>query len=502
VISVVFMAADGCKPVPGFGGRFSRRIPANLDDFRTVLQWRTMSERYDFVVLGSGPAGEKAATQAAYFGHRVAVVERKPDPGGIAVSDAGIPTKTLRETALYLTGFRQRQVYGLALALDAGLKLERLRARTAELRTIMVAAVRANLDRMKVELIHGQGRLEPGLRVRLAGTDRVLEARAILIATGSRPAHPPAIPFDDPAVSDSETILEIETLPKRLVVVGGGAVGCEYASIFTALGSEVTMLEASNRLLSFVDPELATMLAETFRGHGMKVVLGTPLERVVRTGETLSVTAGGKSFEADHLLFAGGRVGNTGDLGLDAAGVTVDPKGRIVVDAHYRTSAEGIYAAGDVIGPPALASVSQEQGRVAACHAFGIPFKDAVDPLAPVGVYSVPEVAMAGMTEEAARAKGIDVEVGRGLFVRNTRARIAGATDGMVKLVFRRADHVLVGVHVLGDIAAELVHLGQLAISRGEKIDYFIHATFNVPTFTEAYKYAAYDGLQRLAAGT
>ena len=461
-----------------------------------------MSERYDLVVLGAGPAGEKAATQAAYYGKRVAIVERRSYPGGIAVSDAGVPTKTLRETALYLTGFKQRDVYGLSMSLDASLKLERLRSRTGELFTLMTGVIRQNLDRMGVELIHGEGTLVGGRRVRVktAAGERMLEGDFVLIGTGSRPHHPSNIPFDDPGVDDSEGIVKIEKLPRTLAVIGGGAIGCEYASIFAALGVQVTLLEVTDALLNFMDREISKTLAEIFRVHGIRVELGVQVERVARDGDQMVVHFPGRSaLGVDHVLFAGGRVGNTEGLGLAEAGVELDAKGRVKVDAHFRTSAPGIYAAGDVIGPPALASISQEQGRVAACHAFGISFKDAVDPLPPLGVYSVPEVAMAGLTEEAAQARGIDYEVGRGFFARNTRARIAGATEGLVKLVFRRSDRVLLGVHVLGDIASELVHLGQMVVAQGRTIDHFIHSTYNVPTFTEAYKYAAYDGLQRLA---
>src|SRR5919197_5595 len=322
-----------------------------------------MAERFDMVVIGSGPAGEKAAAQAAYFGHRVAVGEQAPRPGGAAVSSAGIPTKTLRETALYLTGFRRRDVYGLQLHLDPEATLARLRSRTA-------------------------------------------------------------------------------------VVVGRGIVGCEYASIMTALGVEVTLV-GGGRLVEFVDAELSGLLAAGFERLGMRLLLG---------------------------------------------------RGRLLVDAAYRTGVPGVYAAGDVIGPPTLASAAMEQGRVAACHAFAIPFKETVNRWRPYGVYSIPEVAMVGLTEEAAAAAGVDYEVGRGWFADNARATIAGARDGLVKLVFRADDRRLLGVHVLGDTAAELVHVGQMVLHQGGGMDHFIHTTFNVPTQSEAYKYAAYDGLQRLAA--
>jgi NAD(P) transhydrogenase len=461
-----------------------------------------MPERFDLVVIGSGPAGEKAATQAAYFGKRVAVVERRATPGGIAVSDAGIPTKTLRETALYLTGFRHREVYGISLALDAKLKLERLTRRTAELRELMTEVVFENLRRMGVAFVHGAGRLGPDRTVIVAapGGERVLEAEVVLIATGSRPHHPDGLPWGDPGVSDSERILTLDRLPRSMLVVGGGAVGCEYASIFTALGVEVVLAEAAPQLLAFADREMAEALAAIFVKDGMRVKLGACLDGLTRAGDRLVATFRGGGTEAvGHVLFAGGRIGNTEGLGLAEAGVDIDAKGRVRVDGHFRTTAPGIYAAGDVIGPPALASVSMEQGRVAACHAFAIPFKGEVDPLPPVGVYSVPELAQVGLTEDAARATGVAVETGRCPFAKNTRARIAGTTDGLVKLVFRRDDRVLLGVHIVGDIAAELIHVGQIATAEARPIDWFIHHTFNVPTYTEAYKYAAYDGLQRVA---
>jgi NAD(P) transhydrogenase len=462
-----------------------------------------MSDRFDFVVIGSGPAGEKGAAQAAYFGKRVAMVERSALPGGATVGNAGIPTKTLRETALYVTGFRQRDVYGLSLQLDPRATLNRLRSRTAEVIATMTASVRLNLDRHGIELIRGAARLAgEGLAVEVTSPegDRTLTADRILIATGSRPLHPAGVPFHDPDVHDSETILGLDRIPRTMVVVGGGPVGCEYASIFTALGVEVTLVDSADRLLPFLDREISLLLAGTFTGMGMRVELQSGVATISRDGDALTVDlADGERLEPEKVLFAAGRAGNTEGLGLEEAGVKLDDRGRIMVDSSYRTSVHGIYAAGDVIGPPGLASVSMEQARVAACHAFGIEFKDMVDPLPVYGVYSIPEVAMVGLTEEGAAAAGLDVETGRGWFSQNARAQISGSTDGVIKVVFRRADRVLLGVHILGDIAGELIHLGQAVVHEGGTIDHFINATFNVPTRSEQYKYAAYDGLQRLA---
>jgi len=408
----------------------------------------------------------------------------------------------LRETASYLTGFRRRDTYGLSLQLLPALALERLLTRTAEVIATRTASVRANLDRQGVQLLRGQARLGPGPSVIVragGGSEHTLQAGVILIATGSRPLRPPEIPFDDPDVHDSESIISLDRIARTMVVIGGGPVGCEYASVFTALGVEVTLLDLADRVLPFMDAEISDVLARAFAGMGMRLVLGSGAGRVERVGGELRVTlAGGGRLHPEKVLFVAGRAGITEGLGLEQAGVETDARGRIVVDDTYRTTAEGVYAAGDVIGPPALASVSMEQGRVAATHAFGIPFKHTLDPLTPYGIYSIPEAAMVGMTEQAAKGAGIDCEVGRGWFEHSPRAQIVGATEGLIKLVFRRDDRRLLGVHIVGEIAGELIHHGQAAIGAGEPIDTFIDRTFNVPTFSETYKYAAYDGLQRL----
>jgi NAD(P) transhydrogenase len=462
-----------------------------------------MTESFDFVVIGSGPAGEKAAAQASYFGKRVAIVERSPAPGGAAVSHAGVPTKTFREAALYMTGFRHREVYGLSLELTQEVVLERLRSRTEEIVETMTEAVRLNLARHEIELVHGEGRLGPDRTVIVRGgdgTERVLEAEAVLIATGSRPLRPTLVPFEDPDVYDSERILFMSRIPESMVVVGGGAVACEYASILNALGTRITLVDPGPRLLPVFDAELSEALVDVFRREAIEVRLDERLASVLREGDRLAVTfGGGDVLHVEAFLFAAGRIGNTENLGLEEADVKVDARGRILVDSNFRTGAEGIYAAGDVIGPPALASVSMEQGRVAACDAFDIPFKETVDSVAPFGVYSIPEVAMVGLTEHAAAGLGIEVETGRWLFADNTRAVIAGSTQGMLKLVFRRDDRRLLGVHILGELASELIHQGQLVLHHEGTIDHFIHTTYNVPTWSEAYKYAAYNGLQRLS---
>jgi NAD(P) transhydrogenase len=308
------------------------------------------------------------------------------------------------------------------------------------------------------------------------------------------------VPFEDPDVHDSETILTIERLPERILIAGGGPVGSEYASIFSALGVQVTLVDRGARLLPLLDGELSQALADNLRRSGARLILGGTVESVGRDARGLVVRVDGEVLRPDVVLHAVGRTGNIEGLGLADAGVEVGDRGRIRVDRSFRTTSEGIYAAGDVIGPPGLASVSMEQARVAMCRAFGISLKGSVDPLVPTGIYTLPEVGMVGLTEEAARAAGEDVETGRALFADNPRARIAGTTEGLVKLVFRASDRRLLGAHILGEEATELIHIAHAMLHSGATVRELIDATFNFPTRADAYKYAAYDALRHLEA--
>lgn len=460
-----------------------------------------MEERFDMVVIGAGPAGEKAAAQAAYFGRRVAVVERERSLGG-ALAASAMTTKAMREAALYLTGFQRRHLYDAAIELDPQALIDRLRVRAERVASAMSESVAQNLERHHVELVRGDARLGPDRTVvvsRAAGPDRILSGDVVLLATGSEPFHPAGVPFDDPDVLDSETARALDRPMGSLLVVGGGAVACEYASIFMALGAEVTLVDRGPHLLPFLDAECSEVVADCFRSSGMTVLQGTGVADVERHGSELVVrTSDGGEHRPEKVIFAAGRTGCTEGLGLGEAGVTVDDRGRITVDEQYRTSAPGIYAAGDVIGPPALASASMEQGRVAACYALGIPFKKTVDPLTPFGVYCVPECAMVGLTEAQAAERGHRAVSGRSRFVDNSRAAIAGTTDGLLKLVVDAGTRRVLGVHVVGDGATELVHQGQAVLHFDGTVDYFIHATFDVPTMSDAYKYAAYDCLREL----
>lgn len=466
------------------------------------MRGREPARHFDFIVIGSGPAGEKAAAHAAYFGKRVALVERSTHVGGVPVSSAGIPTKTLREAALYVTGFRRREVYGVRAELESAAALQVLRQRTEDVTRLAEEQVRTNLHRHQIEVLHGIAVLAGSGVVRVSlnsGGEMVLHGDAILLATGSRPFHPPGMPFDDPDVHDSNTVFKLDRPVTSIAIIGAGAVGCEYASIFTALDAKVWLIDGAARPLQFMDEEISQLFAESLARMGATLLLPDRVESVERDAEGLRVTlSSGDVLRPGQVLFAAGRLGNTEGLGMEAAGVKLDDRGRVIVNERFETSAPGIFAAGDVIGPPALASVSMEQGRLAAAHACGTGQTDAGAYLPTFGVYSVPEVAMVGMTEAQAADQGIDYEVGRGAFSGNTRATIAGATEGMVKLVFRRDDRRLLGVHVIGEIASEVIHLGQAVIHHGGRIDYFVHAAFNIPTWTDAYKYAAFDGLGRL----
>jgi len=447
---------------------------------------------FDLVVLGGGPAGEKGAAQAAYFGKRVAIVERAPAPGGAAVHTGTLPSKTLRETALFLSGFRQRELYGLAVTLKADLAVPKLLSRKDTVRELEVERIEANLARHKVELIHGEARVTDPHTI-VAG-DRTITSEIILVATGSSPFQPPNIPFGK-QVADSDTILELDELPKRMVVIGGGVIGSEYATMFAAMHVKVTLLEGRDRLLPFLDAEMGDRLQGAMKSLGVDIKLGASVEKVTLDDDVNVFLKSGEMIECDKLLVASGRSGNTKGLGLEALGVGVDKRGYVQVDENFRTKVDSIIAAGDVIGFPALASTSMDQARVAVCHAFGFTYKKQVSHLLPYGVYTIPEVSCVGFSEEQAREKKIDYVVGRALYVDNARGKIVGDKEGVIKLLFERDSRKLLGAHCIGDKASELVHIGQAMIALGGTVDTIIDMVFNYPTLAEMFKYAAYDAL-------
>jgi NAD(P) transhydrogenase len=461
-------------------------------------------DAFDLIVVGSGPAGEKGAAQAAYFGKRVALVEKSAALGGASVHTGTLPSKTLRETALYLTGFQHRRLYGMTLEVDRDASLRQLMGRIRTVTDLQVAQIDRSMQRHDVTIVHGEAAfVGPNeVEVRAAGAPtRRLRAPYFLVAPGSSPHRPDGVPFDDPDVEDSDTILDLDRIPLSLAVVGGGVIGCEYACLFAALGTAIIVIEGRGTLLGGLDAEMSAGMKTSLERSGHEVMLGDAVELISRVpnGPLRIALKSGKVLQVDKVLYSAGRAGNTKGLGLDKAGITMDARGRIMVNAHFQTAQPHIYAAGDVVGNPALASVSMEQGRVAVCHAFGLPYKTRVAPLTPFGVYTIPEISMVGATEEELKAKGVAYEVGRARYEHNARGQIIGETDGTLKLLFERESKRLLGVHIIGDRATELIHIGQMVMSTNGTIDVFIDSVFNFPTLAELYKYAAYDGLGRLA---
>jgi len=461
-----------------------------------------MSDTYDLVVIGGGPAGERGAAQAAYFGKRVAIVEREPEPGGTAVHTGTLPSKTLRETALLLSGHRQRNLDGLLVDLDPEMTVTRLLERKDAVRRLELERIHTNIDRHGIDLVPGTGRLIDPHTVEVIpadGATRRLTARVILVATGSSPYRPPGIPYDDEDVHDADGILRIHRLPSSMAVIGGGVIGCEYACMFAALGVQVHLIDPRPGLLPFLDTEMGERLAAAMRSYGITLHLEHSFEHVVRepTGLTCALSSG-ETLLVETVMVAAGRLGNTHGLELPAIGVEVDARGYVKVDEDFRTAVVGVYAAGDVVGFPSLASVSMEQGRVAVCHAFGFTYKRQVSDLLPYGVYTIPEVSCVGLGEEEAARRGLDVVAGRAFYRDNVRGQIMNDRDGMVKLVFDRPTRQLIGCHCIGERASELVHVGQAVIVLHGTVETFIEMVFNHPTLGETFKYAAYDALAQL----
>jgi NAD(P) transhydrogenase len=461
-----------------------------------------VTETFDLVVVGSGPAGEKGAAQAAYFGKRVALVERAPHLGGAGVNTGTVPSKTLRETALYFSGLRQRGLYGIDYTVKQDITVRDFMYREHEVVHTLRELIAANLDRHRIERVPGQATFEDPhtLRVTAAGgPERRLSAPVVLVATGSRPDWPEGVGRDPARLYDSDSILHMRGIPRSMAVVGGGVIGCEYATMFRALGVEVTIVGGQDRLLPFLDREIADRLRLQVELLGVRVRLEAAVDEVrLDAPEVILHLRGGEDLPAECVLFATGRLGATDGLALDKAGLAAGPRGHLQVNEHYQTAVPHIYAAGDVIGFPALASTSMEQARVAMCHAFDLKYKSRVSPLLPMAIYTIPEIAAVGETEESCRAKGIPYGVGRAFYRDNSRGQIIGDLSGLLKLVFSSTDLRLLGVHILGEMASELVHVGQSCLLFGGTIDVFIQSVFNYPTLGEAYKYAAYDGLGSL----
>jgi NAD(P) transhydrogenase len=455
---------------------------------------------YDLVVLGSGPAGEKGAATAAAFGKRVAIVESDPYVGGASTNTGTLPSKTLRETALALSGLRARDLYGVDLSLRREATVGDFLYHENRVKTKERSRVLDTFHRGQVDLHRGYGRfLDPHtIAVQdMEGNTSTLRTEKVLIATGSSPIRPPEFRFEDPRIHDSDEILSLDRLPRTLAVIGAGVIGAEYACTFAALGAKVYLLDGRDILLPFLDREISEALVASLERSGIQF---HRREKVLRCDDSNEdfidlICESGFHLQVDQVLVAAGRRSNTEKLNLPAAGISPGPKGLIAVDKCYRTSVPHIYAAGDVIGFPALASTSAEQARVAMCHAFDFGFRFNMGPLLPTGIYTIPEVSMIGETEEALREKGIEYVAGRASYADNARGEIIGDTSGFLKLLFRKSDMKLLGAHAIGEQATELIHIGLVAMMTNSGAELFDHTCFNYPTLGDLYKVAAYDAM-------
>ncbi|KAA9152666.1 Si-specific NAD(P)(+) transhydrogenase [Amycolatopsis acidicola] len=457
---------------------------------------------YDLIVIGSGPGGQKAAIAAAKLGNRVAVVDRADMVGGVCVNTGTIPSKTLREAVLYLTGMNQRELYGASYRVKQDITIADLLSRTQHVIGREVQVVRAQLLRNHVDLLNGVGTFADAHTVAVTGAHRgdrsTITGEKIVIATGTRPARPDQVDFDAARVLDSDEILQLEEIPSTLVVVGAGVIGIEYASLFAALGSRVTVVEQRERMLEFCDPEIVESLKFHLRDLQVTFRFGEKVANVaVSDHATMTTLVSGKRIPADAVMYSAGRQGMTGELNLAAAGLEADHRGRLAVDEHYRTPVEHIYAVGDVIGFPALAATSMDQGRLAAYHAFGEPAHE-LGALQPIGIYTIPEISYCGATEAELTSSSVPYEVGVARYRELARGQIAGDSYGMLKLLVSTTDRKLLGVHVFGSGATELVHIGQAVMGCGGTVDYLVDAVFNYPTLSEAYKVAALDATNKI----
>ncbi|WP_173094641.1 Si-specific NAD(P)(+) transhydrogenase [Actinomadura verrucosospora] len=454
---------------------------------------------FDLLVLGSGPGGQRAAIAAAKLGRKVAVVDRREMIGGVCINTGTIPSKTLREAVLYLTGLNQRELYGQSYRVKDDITVADLGMRTQHVISRETDVIRSQLARNHVTVLPGTGRfVEPNAVVVTGGREQKVTADKIVIATGTRPARPDSVAFDEKTIIDSDGIIHLDHVPETMVVVGAGVIGIEYASMFAALGTKVTVVERRDRMLDFCDLEIVEALKYHLRDLAVTFRFGETVASVERMAHgAITVLESGKRIPADTVMYSAGRQGMTDDLQLEAAGLDADRRGRIKVDEHYRTEVPHIYAVGDVIGFPSLAATSMEQGRLAAHHACGEPVSDIID-LQPIGIYTIPEISFVGRTEDALTEAKVPFEVGVSRYRELARGQIIGDSYGMLKLLVSPEDRRLLGVHVFGTGATELVHIGQTVMGLGGTVDYLVNAVFNYPTLAESYKVAALDAMNKM----
>ncbi|MDZ4752989.1 MAG: Si-specific NAD(P)(+) transhydrogenase [Phycisphaerae bacterium] len=463
--------------------------------------------RYDLVCIGSGPAGEKAAMMAASVGKRVLIVERESMPGGAMVNTGTIASKVLRETALLCSAFRRRPMPGIEFSLDRTVSFRRFLARKTLVQLEEHDRIERSIDRHGIDVLRGTARFAGEHCVEVTKPDHstcVVKSDFVLIATGSRPHRPGNVDFNHPAIVDCEGILQLDAMPASLIVVGGGVIGTEYACIFAEMGVPVTIIEPRDALMPFLDSEIRDVMTSRMRGLNIELVFNAAPDAAFGQADGSGAVRlkDGREFAATNVLWSLGRVGNTDVLDLPTIGLEADSRGLVKVNATYRTSVPWVFAAGDVIGFPALASTSLEQGRIAACTMFELPYKERLAATVPIGIYTIPAVAAVGLNEQEARAKGIDVVVGRARYRNNPRGRMLGDDQGLCKLVFDAADRRLIGASIVGEDATEQIHVAQTAMAFNGCIDFFLEMCFNYPSLGELFKYAAIDAAATLAART
>ncbi|MDR3624290.1 MAG: Si-specific NAD(P)(+) transhydrogenase [Chlamydiales bacterium] len=461
-------------------------------------------EKYDLIVIGSGPAGEKAAVKAAYFGKRVAIIEKEKRFGGAGINTGTLPSKTLKETALFFSGKYEKGLFGVDRTLKHQATVDDFMFRKNYVVTSEGDEVHRNLNRHRVDIYKGIASFEDSHTVKITGeASNTIYGESIIIATGSYPFHPQDIPFDGKRVHDSDTILDITRIPQSICIVGAGVIGCEYVTIFATMGSKVYLINRTDAILPFIDKEITSNLIHSMEKDDTEILFNESVKSINLPDsdrEFLRIgLESGKWLHVDMFLFAAGRNGNTKDLQCEKAGITVGKREQLTVDDHYRTNVPHIYAVGDVIGFPALASTSMDQGRVAVTHIFNTGDLDNLAKVIPYGIYTVPEVSMVGVTEEEAIEKKMNYCVGRARYGDMARGKIMGAVEGIMKIIFTRDDLVVRGVHVIGPLATEIIHYGLSLVENKKTVMHVISTVFNYPTLHDLYKYASYDGLGNLS---
>ena len=462
-----------------------------------------MENAYDLIVIGSGPAGQRAAIFAAKMGKRAAVVESREVVGGACINTGTIPSKTMREAVLHLSGYNYKSIYGMNYRVKEKITMSDLAFRVQHVIKTEVDVTEAQLSRNNVDMLVGIGSLVDANHVKVTNSrgSNVYETKNVLIATGTKPASSPKVPINGRSIINSDQVLELPALPKTMIVVGGGVIGVEYTCMFSALGVRVTLIERRPKLLEFADQEIVEALSYHLRDTRVTMRLGEEVESVeeLPDGTVVANLESKKRVTGDALLYAVGRQGNVDELNLASVGLEADSRGRVAVDKDFRTKCPNIFAAGDVIGFPSLASVSMEQGRIAAARAFGDETVLSNPSFYPYGIYTIPEISFIGKTEEQLTEEDVPYEVGVAYYREIARGQIRGDTTGRLKLIFHRETHSLLGVHIIGDGASELLHIGQAVMALGGTLNYFVDTVFNYPTLAECYKVAAFNGLNRVA---